>query len=50
MISQQELAQLCGITRSGVAAHISKLIHKGYVQGKRIRARSARIHGYCGRH
>lgn len=34
MISQQELAQLCGITRSGVAAHISKLIHKGYVQGK----------------
>lgn len=34
MISQQELAQLAGITRSGVAAHISNLIRKGYLRGK----------------
>ncbi|MDY4677449.1 MAG: PfkB family carbohydrate kinase [Bifidobacterium tsurumiense] len=34
MISQQELAQLAGITRSGVAAHISNLTKKGYVRGK----------------
>lgn len=34
MISQNELAQLAGITRSGVAAHISNLMKKGYLQGK----------------
>ncbi|RBP99835.1 PfkB family carbohydrate kinase [Bifidobacterium xylocopae] len=34
MISQRELAQRCGITRSGVAAHISNLVKKGYLQGK----------------
>lgn len=34
MISQNDLAQLCGITRSGVAAHISNLMKKGYIQGK----------------
>lgn len=34
MISQQELANLAGITRSGVAAHISNLIRKGYLRGK----------------
>ena len=34
LISQNELAQLCGITRSGVAAHISNLMKKGYIQGK----------------
>lgn len=34
MISQNELAELCGITRSGVAAHISNLTRKGYIQGK----------------
>lgn len=34
MISQNELAQLAGITRSGVAAHISNLVKKGYLQGK----------------
>lgn len=34
MISQQELADLAGITRSGVAAHISNLIRKGYLRGK----------------
>lgn len=34
MISQQELANLAGITRSGVAAHISNLIKKGYLRGK----------------
>lgn len=34
MISQNELAELCGITRSGVAAHISNLVKKGYIRGK----------------
>nr|WP_308582734.1 PfkB family carbohydrate kinase [uncultured Gardnerella sp.] len=34
MISQQELANLAGITRSGIAAHISNLIRKGYLRGK----------------
>ena len=34
MISQNELAELCGITRSGVAAHISNLMKKGLLQGK----------------
>lgn len=34
MISQNELAEWCGITRSGVAAHISNLMKKGYIQGK----------------
>lgn len=34
MISQNELAKLAGITRSGVAAHISNLVKKGYIQGK----------------
>ncbi|GEP72359.1 kinase, PfkB family protein [Lentilactobacillus rapi DSM 19907 = JCM 15042] len=34
MISQNELAKLAGITRSGVAAHISNLVKKGYLQGK----------------
>ena len=29
LISQNELAELCGITRSGVAAHISNLMKKG---------------------
>ncbi len=34
LISQNDLAQLCGITRSGVAAHVSNLMKKGYIQGK----------------
>ncbi|MCX8643323.1 winged helix-turn-helix transcriptional regulator [Bifidobacterium sp. B4081] len=34
MISQNELAHICGITRSGVAAHISNLVKKGYLLGK----------------
>lgn len=34
MISQNELAGRCGITRSGVAAHVSNLMKKGYIQGK----------------
>lgn len=34
MISQNELAELAGITRSGVAAHISNLVKKGFLQGK----------------
>lgn len=34
LISQNELAELCGITRSGAAAHISNLMRKGYIQGK----------------
>lgn len=34
MISQLELAKLAGISRSGIAAHISNLIKKGYLRGK----------------
>lgn len=34
MISQQELASMLGITRSGTAAHIFNLMRKGYIQGK----------------
>lgn len=34
MISQQELADRLGITRSSVAVHISNLTKKGYIAGK----------------
>lgn len=34
MISQEELAQRAGITRSSVAVHISNLMKKGYLRGK----------------
>ena len=34
MISQQELAETLGITRSSVAVHISNLMSKGYVAGR----------------
>ena len=34
MISQQEIADTLGITRSSVAVHISNLIRKGYIAGK----------------
>lgn len=34
MISQYELADILGITRSGVAAHIHNLTKKGYIKGK----------------
>lgn len=34
MITQQELASMLGITRSGAAAHIFNLMRKGYIQGK----------------
>ncbi|MCI5698664.1 MAG: PfkB family carbohydrate kinase [Clostridiales bacterium] len=34
MISQQELAEELGITRSSVAVHISNLMKKGEIQGK----------------
>lgn len=34
MISQQQLADLAGITRSSVAVHISNLMKKGFIQGK----------------
>ena len=34
MISQQELADRLGITRSSVAVHISNLVRKGYIAGK----------------
>lgn len=34
MISQQELADELGITRSSVAVHISNLVKKGYIAGK----------------
>ena len=34
MISQQELAEQLGITRSSVAVHISNLMFKGYIAGR----------------
>lgn len=34
MISQQELAERAGITRSSVGVHISNLMHKGAIAGK----------------
>ena len=33
-ISQQELAEKAGITRSSAAVHISNLMKKGYITGK----------------
>ena len=40
MISQQEIAERVGITRSSVAVHISNLIKKGYIAGKGYVVRS----------
>ena len=40
MISQQEIAEKVGITRSSVAVHISNLIKKGYIAGKGYVVRS----------
>ena len=34
MMSQQELADRAGITRSSVSVHISNLMKKGMIQGK----------------
>lgn len=34
MISQDELADILGISRSGVATHIHNLMKKGYIKGK----------------
>ena len=34
MISQQELAEKAGITRSSAAVHISSLMKKGYIAGR----------------
>lgn len=34
MITQKELASILGVTRSGVASHISRLIKKGLISGK----------------
>lgn len=44
MISQQELADRLGITRSSAAVHISNLIKKGYIAGKGYVLRSG---SYC---
>ncbi len=41
MISQQELAEKAGITRSSVAVHISNLMKKGHIAGKGYIVRSA---------
>ena len=41
LISQQELAQRAGITRSSVAVHISNLMKKGNIAGKGYVLRSA---------
>ena len=34
LISQQELAEKAGITRSSAAVHISNLMKKGYIAGR----------------
>ncbi len=34
LISQRELAEKAGVTRSSVAVHISNLMKKGYITGK----------------
>ncbi len=41
VISQQELADKAGITRSSAAVHISNLMKKGYIAGKGYIVRSA---------
>ncbi len=41
LISQQELADKAGITRSSAAAHISNLMKKGYIVGKGYIVRTA---------
>ena len=41
MISQQELADKAGITRSSAAVHISNLMKKGYIAGKGYVLRSS---------
>lgn len=41
LISQQELADKAGITRSSVAVHISNLMKKGYIAGKGYLIRTA---------
>ena len=41
MISQQELAEKAGITRSSVAVHISNLMKKGHISGKGYIVRTA---------
>lgn len=41
LISQQELADRAGITRSSVAVHISNLMKKGYIGGKGYIIRTA---------
>ena len=41
LISQKELADKAGITRSSVAVHISNLMKKGYITGKGYIVQSA---------
>ena len=41
LISQQELADRAGITRSSVAVHIPNLMKKGYIDGKGYIVRTA---------
>lgn len=41
MISQQELADKAGITRSSTAVHISNLMKKGYIAGRGYLLRTA---------
>ena len=41
LISQQELAEKAGITRSSVAVHISNLMKKGHIAGKGYVLRNA---------
>ena len=43
MISQEELAQKAGISRSSIAVHISNLMKKGYIAGKGYVLRSGHM-------
>ena len=49
MISQQELAEKAGITRSSAAVHISSLMKKGYIAGRGYLLRHRPLHRGGGR-
>lgn len=48
MISQQELAERAGITRSSVAVHISNLMKKGLIRGKGYVLQTSPYVAVCG--
>ena len=49
LISQQELADKAGITRSSAAVHISNLMKKGYIAGRGYLLRERALHRGGGR-